>query len=410
MKEIVLIPDKYFGNASGAVVAQVITKLLVEIGCNVHVFSDDIAEEKCESEHVKLYPRIKFAATSLYFDSKYKVQFNDLIDKVKPECVFTVGSITNKPLCYLEVTKQRHIRLVSMIFMQDFYCVNVYPVLHDKPCRECLDSGFKQSFKEKCIINSPKDYLVNFARVKIREKLKKLIPLCDCVIGSSDEQLEFYKRFGVPEDRLCKIPLFFDDSKLKSLKPEIGDYYIGIAQNRIEKGFQLIPKILDHAGDSVKVVLAYNGEEKANEAIKYYGLEPYIKRGILKIEPNLTWSNGLGDKLAKARGVIIPTIWPTTTEFGLLEALGLGKTVFAFDIGIHHEVIRNGENGYAFPLGDFKAFGETLKKAAKNKFMVETIGKKAIEIFNNLTNLDCVSNKIIKVLNMSEQRHKTEIN
>ena len=73
-----------------------------------------------------------------------------------------------------------------------------------------------------------------------------------------------------------------------------------------------------------------------------------------------SWKTGLGNLIANSNGVIIPTIWPTTTEFGWLEALALGKPTITFNIGVHKELMINRYNGLTSPLGDFKAMGDNI--------------------------------------------------
>jgi glycosyltransferase involved in cell wall biosynthesis len=106
----------------------------------------------------------------------------------------------------------------------------------------------------------------------------------------------------------------------------------------------------------------------------------------LEVKQNLTWETGLAELVAKSRGVIIPSIWPTTTEFGLIEALGYGKPVICFDLGIHHEKIVNGINGFIANLGDSKEIAAQLIKLRTDDQLFYTISENAGLLYKEMIN------------------------
>lgn len=385
MIKVLLIPDAYLGCQSGAVVAQVAKRLLQEIGCELSVFSPDIIVDCIELDGTKLFSRMPYNGFSNWNSINYEKEFELILFKSQATVVFTVGSISNKNLCYYILAKQKGLKVVSKIFMQDFFCINYYANSIVGPCTKCLDNNYFESLKNKCIIAKPIDYLRTLNGILIRKRLEKIMPSLDLIIASSDEQLRFLQKFGVPKDNCVKIPLFFDNDRLKNINSVIGDYYIGIAQNRVEKGFQYMTQILASCSLSIKVILAYQHEEDAVIAIHNNGFQEFIDKGILEIKYGLIWENGLAELVANSRGVIIPSIWPTTTEFSLLEALGYRKPVFCFDVGVHHEIIENGINGFVFPLGDFKSIASQLVSLRFDDEEYYRISAGAGFLYNKLT-------------------------
>lgn len=383
--KILLIPDAYFGNQSGAIVAQVAKKLLLENGNQVSIFSLDILENDVDEDGTELYHRTAFNGSANWIERKYKIEFEQVLQMSEATVVFTLGSITNKNLCYLEIAKKRGLRVISKIFMQDFFCSKIYANNSEGPCTKCLDHNYLEAFKNKCIINGPVDYIKTGNAILIRKRLEKILPNIDYVIASTDEQIGFYQKFGIRTEKCIKTPLYFDHHRLKDLVPVIGDYYVCIAQNRPEKGFHFLSNILFYCDHSIKVIAAYNNEEQAKIAIEKNGFQQYIDRGMLEIKNDLKWETGLAELVSKSRGVIIPSIWPTTTEFGLLEALGYKKPVFCFDIGIHHEKIMNGVNGFRASLGDCKALASQLNKLLTDDRLYEVISENAGLLYNEMT-------------------------
>lgn len=395
--KILLIPDAYVGNASGAIVAQIAKQLLEEIGNEVFVFSTDVIEDTTESVNTKLYHRTPYNGLANWEEKGFITEYEKVLDKSEVTVVFTLGSITNKNVCYLEIAKKRGLKVISKIFMQDFFCVKLYANNLLGPCTKCLDNNYLEAFKNKCIIEKPIDYVKTANGILIRKRLEKILPKIDYVITSTEEQMGFYQKFGIPQEKCVKTPLYFDINRLKGIKPKMGDYFVCIAQNRIEKGFQHLEEILSHCDSTIKIIAAYNNKEQANIAIKKYGFQKFIDNGMLEIRYDLRWETGLAELVAHSRGVIIPSIWPTTTEFGLLEALGYQKPVFCFDLGIHHELIKNGINGFITPLRDCKNMATQLMQVKASDTIYSKVSNNTVLLYKEMTDWNGWKNKLIEI-------------
>lgn len=354
-RRILIIPDACVGTSSGATVTQVMMRWLKQADFTVSVYSADV-KATYSDEDVEFYPAPCFTGYANIFSSEYRKRFKNVLDTFMPSHILFVGSITNKPLCYLEEAYKRNLKVEVFIFMQDFYCSKYYANDHQAPCRKCLDEGFKHVFKSNCGVKDI-GFLKLAERYRTRIKLQKLLTKVDHIGTSTDEQAQFYVDFGIQMSKIFKLPLPFDDSKLKKYQSSRGDYYIGIAQNRIEKGFQFVPSILEHT--SAKLILAYYNEQAVSVNLQNPEFRKYIEKGQLRLVAS-SWKTNLGDLVAGSLGVLIPTIWPTTTEYGWLEALALNKPTVTFDISAHHEFMSNRLNGLVSPLGDFKAMGENM--------------------------------------------------
>ena len=116
-----------------------------------------------------------------------------------------------------------------------------------------------------------------------------------------------------------------------------------------------------------------------------YLFNKYIEAGRLIVEYDKQWNTGLYDLIAKSRGVIIPSIWHTTTEYGLLEALGLKKPVFTFNISAHREFIINGVNGFKVPIGDCEALAKQLNRLYEDNDLYEKVSNGAYILYKQLT-------------------------
>lgn len=381
-KRILIISDAYVGNASGAGVTQIIVGIIKSMQGEVAIYGTDV--ENGHDDMATLYQAPSAPAIANYFKSKYRKQFVKVLEDFKPTNVFFVGSITNKPLVYIEESLKRGMHTDVFIFMQDFFCAKFYANDSNAPCTLCLDRGLSHLFKCKCSA-SRMYFTQKVVRWDIRRRLKKLLPLVDHVLTSTEEQCDFYHRFGVAQEKTYITPLPFTTSKLYNYSHSCGDYYIGIAQNREEKGFQFIPQILEYLEGNNRIVLAFYCDADIMKYRVNNKIEKYLKSGKLVLVVK-SWSTGLGDLIASARGVIIPSIWPTTTEFGLLEALGLHKPIFAFNISIHKEVVGKYYPQNLFEIGDFNTFGKRLSTYTEEDYSIDS--SKSFEMFQQFTNVN----------------------
>lgn len=383
-KRVLIIPDSYIRNGSGAAVTRVLVSLFTENGFKVAVLSSEF-KEFTEIDTVSCYPGLQFSGFANIRSKHYLKSFKIVLNDFKPSHLFFIGSISNKPICYLKEGLRDKLNISVFIFMQDFFCAKFYANDRFSPCTKCLVNGLHSSFFSCCGANSI-GFIKLLERYRARIILKRLLPKVSHLGTSTEEQVNYYTKFGVPLHVTFKLPLLFDNTKLLGLKPSRGDYFLGIAQNRIEKGFHLIPEIIKHTKS--QIILAYYDEKEANESAKNPCLKQFIVSGQLKIVAS-SWETGLGSLLSNSQGVIIPSIWPSTTEFGWLEALALGKPTITFDVGIHHEVIENRINGMISPVGDYSSMGENIDYIdSLSTIEYETIINNVKKLYNNLSNRD----------------------
>lgn len=385
-KKILLIPDAYLGDFSGAYVAQVAKKLLLKLGHEVAIFSDETTVLVIEKNGTIVYPRFKFSTLSYWQEGKYVRNYKEVLDNFKPDIVFTLGSVTNKPICYWRIARERGIKTISKIFMQDFFCTNFYANDKNGLCTRCLNKGPYEVFKGKCKPfkgNKISNMLRMTVAAELRKKLRRELVKVNAVITSSMQQVDFYVKYGIPRCRCYQTPLYFNGEKLLDYMPERGNYYVFVAQNRIDKGIHLLKDVLAACNDDVKVVAAYTTQRKIDEAIDKYGLRDYVDKGLLEMRSNCTWKTNLGDVIAKSRGVVNPSIWPTTTEYVLLETLGLKKPIFTFNVGIHAEILVSDKNGFVAKTP--QQMGQQMNAFLHNDALYDTISQNAYELYKKMT-------------------------
>lgn len=383
---ILLVPDAYLGDYSGAYVAQIAKRLLMGLGHKVAIFTSEVDHDYIEQDGTVLYTRRQFSSKANWIEKPYRLNYEHVLDDFQPDVVYTLGSVTNKNICYWRIARERGIKVISKIFMQDFFCACFYANDERGLCTKCLDKGFCQSLINGCSRtqgNRIKTLLRALNAASIRYELRPELKKASAVITSSRQQVEFYVKYGIPRDRCYIAPLYFNGDKLSKFTPTRGDYYVFVAQNRIDKGIHLLKDILAHCNQDVKVVAAYTSQERIDEALQKYGLQPFVYSGILEMRPNCTWKTNLGDVIAASRGVVNPSIWPTTTEYVLLETLGLKKPIFTFNVGIHPEIIQNGVNGFVAESPSEMA--SQMNQFKHDDALYEEVSANAYKLYQTLT-------------------------
>lgn len=385
-KRVLIIPDAYFGDFSGAYVAQIAKQLLLELGCVVAIYSDDVKSDMIEADGTKIYHRLPCNATANWNQSRHAKLYAKVLDDFKPDAIYTLGSVTNKNIIFWSMARKRGIKVISKIFMQDFFCYNYYANDERGLCTKCLGNGFKQALFHHCVRSADKGvagFLRKLNSTINRYRLQNELTKADAVITSSKQQVEFYVKYGIPRERCYTTPLYFNGDKLNKFTPTMGDYFVFVAQNRIDKGIHLLKDVLKYCSPKVKVVAAFASQKSIDFALRHYGLQPFVDSGMLEMRNECTWKTNLGDVIAACRGVINPSIWPSTTEFVLLEVLGLKKPIFTYNVGIHPEIIKSGING--FVANTSESMAAQINEIAVNSSLYDEVSRGAYKLYQQMT-------------------------
>jgi glycosyltransferase involved in cell wall biosynthesis len=398
-KKILIIPDAYFGDFSGVYVAQIAKRLLIELGCSIAILSDEVRSDRVDEDGTKIFYRLPCSALANWKEKSHKENYLRVLDDFKPDAIYTLGSVTNKNILFWSIARKRGIKVISKIFMQDFFCYNYYANDKKGLCTKCLDNGFKEALFRKCARstdNGISGFLRKLNSTINRYRLQKELTKADAVITSSQQQIEFYVRYGVPRENCYTTPLYFNGDKLNKYKISLGAYFVFVAQNRVDKGIHLLKDILKHCNSNVKVVAAYASQKSIDFAIQKYGLQPYIDKGILEMRNECTWKTNLGEVIAASRGVVNPSIWPSTTEFVLLEALGLKKPIFTFKVGIHPEIMKSGVN--AFVADTPKTMAAQINELSVNDSLYNDVSDGAYNLYQKMTDWEGWKNTLREIL------------
>lgn len=381
---ILLIPDRYASAESGGVSAWYQAEMMRRQGWRVGVFSPDIPTTE-SNKAAGLYRRTPFTAKANYFDGQYRRELNAVLDAFRPTHVFSAGVVIGRPLCYFDVVADWRIPHLYLVHLQDFYCSRIFAALHDGPCRKCLDGSKLHAFFNGCAARTTRNkigFLANNTvnRFRLQRRLRKV----DWVLGSTQEQLNMLGACGINRSKLVYFPLPFPPARVQGVAVRKGTDIVVAGAARLEKGIHLLRHLLPN-DDGPRIRIAFGQREAGAWALREYGLERFVESGRLIPHLGVTWENGLKELYANSLGVLILSLWPTTTEFAFLEALGMAKPVVCFDVGVHAERMVDGKNGLKARLGDYARLRSHMTALQTNPVLYDTIADGAGRLFHELT-------------------------
>ncbi len=219
-----------------------------------------------EEDGTKLYYRYPCNFTANWFQGKHKKQYTHVLDDFNPDTIFTLGSVTNKSIIYWSMARKRGIKSSPKSSCKISSAIIIMLIMRGAFALSALTFGFKEaSLFRNCVRSNDKGlkgFIKKLNSTINRYRLQRELTKADAVITSSQQQVGFYVRYGIHRDHCYTTPLYFNGDKLKKYNPTMGDYFVFVAQNRIDKGIHLLKDVLEHCNSNVKVVAAYASQKE----------------------------------------------------------------------------------------------------------------------------------------------------
>lgn len=395
--KVLFVPDSLWGERSGHRSSKYLIKAFSNANINIAVYASNLDYTAEQHDEIKkyncqYYPKSEYDYTQQLFRRKADEEFRNVIKIFNPDLVFYVGTIKNKISINFCIKKK--IKYLYLPLTNEYYCIKHYAGVENKPCYKCLNGSLTSPIFNKCI---PKDSgILKYIKDKTIEGLsKKRIINAYRVVGYSNNQLDTLIEFGVKKEKTMKLPIFFDPNSADGIKIQKGDRFLITGQFMSEKGLHLMPLLLKQTkGVKYKAIISKHIRDKI---IKNYNLREYIKNGSLEIIDFLETHELFLEELAKSKGVLIPSFYPTTGEFTMIESLMLGKPVVVFDSGIHKEIFVNKKNGMIAKIGDLDGYFKKIEQLNNDEKLCEIVSLGAKKLFKELTSFGNFKSQIKKL-------------
>lgn len=221
--------------------------------------------------------------------------------------------------------------------------------------------------------------------------LGALFRFASAILYIGEENRKFYAHYGVPDSKLFFAPYavdneFFFEKNISLAKAE-ARRTTGLPEAKTIVLFlgKLIPK--KHPQDVLRAFLSLDIQ---NATLVFAGDGP-LRAAMEKeasgrsvIFSGFVKQESVADYYAAADIFVLPSGAGETWGLVVNEAMCFGLPVIASDVvGCGPDLVRKGENGEIFVLGDIKDLAGKLKLLVEDQNIRERYGKKSIEIVRN---------------------------
>lgn len=217
--------------------------------------------------------------------------------------------------------------------------------------------------------------------VQMRQRnihIKEMCSLVDLFISPSNFLRLKFEEFGIRKDKIIYLPngynlqLFINFSKKKSQKIRFG--YIG----------SFIPS------KGIHILLdAFNNIKTKNVELRIHGAPQSYHQGFIDYPSylqslgkrgNILWfgqynNNDVAKVLSEIDVLVVPSIWYENAPLTINEAFMASVPVITSNIGGMKELVRDGENGLLFKVGDSSDLTEKMQMIIDNPDLIIKLQK-----------------------------------
>jgi glycosyltransferase involved in cell wall biosynthesis len=296
--------------------------------------------------------------------------FADLIRKIRPTVVHAHHYV-HLGLEYLHVIKQvdPSIRIVMTLHEYVAICFNQGQMIKTGSHRPC----FRES-PDDCHRCFPDRSIEDFWLRKHR--YRSFFRLVDQFVAPSDFLRQRYIDWGIAPERIVTIEN--GQAARDTLPPrplaegETRNRFAFFGQINPYKGVDVLLTALSmlRKSERRRIVLEVHGTNLEGQTEAFRNRiaalrEPLERDGTLQwIGPYEPFQ--MPSRMAAVDWVVIPSIWWENSPMVIQEAFTLGRPVVASDIGGMAEKVTHGVDGIHVPVGNAKAWGQTLLQLSRS--------------------------------------------
>lgn len=395
---ILFVPDGLWGELSGHRSAKYLIKAFNLINVSIAVYASkkdytDLQHKEIRKNNCLYFPKSNYNYTQQFFRKNSYQEFEDIVKEYKPDLVFYLGTIKNK--ISIDYCIKHNIKYVYLPLTNEYYCIKHYSGFKNYPCYKCLHGSLTAPLLTKCM---PKEYgLLKLIKDKCIEYMSRRRVLnAHKVIGYGQNQINTIIDYGVKKSKTTILPVFFDPNSGDGIKARKGERFLITGQFLSDKGSFLVPHMIKNTKNvKYKAIIA---NDLSDNFVMSNQLETYIKDGTLEIIDFLKSHDLLLKEIAQSKGVLIPSFYPTTGEFTMIEALMFGKPVVAFNVGVHQDIFIDEENGMIAEAGNLNQYFKKIEQLNNDPELFDKVSKNAHKLFYEITSFRKFSKDVKNII------------
>lgn len=316
--------------------------------------------------------------SNIFLISKESVRFKKIINEFSPDVIHFASFDNGKPPQFITEANASGATVVLQPWTMQFYCEQGFGFRNGEKCNLCASGNYLNALTKKC---------TNYKGIPSLLK-KKLIHKralrADVFLSSNSELDQILLKYGVAENKIIRFTVPFDYTFLIPPIMEEQDNSIFYGQANSHKGlnvlieaFRILPK----------------------QKLKVYPLSlasDTFKSNNVEVINGASWSSELPKAVASAKMVLIPSLWSTSTEYSMCEALLFKKPVVVFNTGVHKHIFKNRINAMVVEPNDIQAYTKAIVELDENADLRKTIGENGYNSLVEINSIDILYPSLMK--------------
>lgn len=316
---------------------------------------------------------------SLFFRTHEIKSFEKILRNYSPEVVHFASFDHSKPSQFFNCVKKQGVKVVLQPWTMHFYCSQGFGFREGKQCTLCASGNYLNALTKKCISLREIPSLIE-KKITHKRALN-----ADLFLSSNSELDKILNKYGVEKNAIYRFPIAFDYTFLSEKPKNEKDYFIFYGQANSHKGLSVLLDVFKKLPN--KKIKIYPISKLSENTSRYENIE--IINGI-------NWTNGLSESILNSKAVIMPSLWSTSTEYALCEALLMKKAVVVFNVGVHKDIFKNGHDAIVVEPDDLDSFTNAILELDTNKQLRDSLGKNGYDTLLKINNPDELYSKLIK--------------
>lgn len=330
-----------------------------------------------------------FSKTAYNFEAAEN--FSKLLWKFKPDIIHLHGIVYHISPSILVEARRKNIPVIMTLHDYSLLSPNLVLFHNGKICEVTKKRNFYKAFFHKCVRNSYIESLAGALIYQLHDAFGLYEKNIDLFIAPSRYIRQKYIEYGYDKRKIIHLNNFINTIDYGENNCLERDYVLYFGRIQEHKGVGLIIEAAKRL-PSINFIIMGDGSEKSK-------LQRKVIANNLK---NVTFLphlplNKMKNILARARYVLVPSVWYENQPYTILETFALGKPVIASRIGGIPEVVINKKNGFLFEPGNINEFTRKILELWENKIKTKRMGVYARKLINERFSSELHYRKLMKI-------------
>jgi glycosyltransferase involved in cell wall biosynthesis len=330
--------------------------MLEAAGCEVLTFT-------AHNEAMEGMGRLEQLQSTLWSRDYYQ-KIRAFIREHRPQVMHVHNTFPLMSPSIFHAAKAEGVPIVMTLHNFRLFCANYNFYRDGKPCTDCLKQFFPISaIQHSCYRDSKAASAVVASMIGLHKLLGSWSGKVDRLIALTEFARDTVLQGGLPAEKLVVKPNFLQDP---GAGQGGGGYALFVGRLSPEKGIGLMLEAWKNLPHPLKIV----GDGPEVETVRKAGIPQVEFLGRQPREIVL-------ELMKKAEFLVFPSQWFEGFPMTIVESYAVGLPIVATNLGSMASLIRHGETGLHFGLGDAADLARQARVMFENPAMVAEMRKKA---------------------------------